>query len=175
MTIKFHESDLKFGTVREVDGASVTVIADQLSRKHAGVEYAVELGSFVLLASRQSDLIATVSAIRMQEVNEKGTPVERKLVVCTLVGFLRDALKFERGIERYPTVGSETYLLTADALDSMFTPTAEPLEIGESHEGFRCLPGDVQAQLPLLRLLRLHDLTGRIGLLLHVRPFFGDT
>jgi hypothetical protein len=29
MAIKFHESRLQFGTVREVDGASVTVIADQ--------------------------------------------------------------------------------------------------------------------------------------------------
>jgi DNA helicase HerA-like ATPase len=151
MTTTFHESELKFGTVREVDGASVTVIADQLSRKHAGVEYAVELGSFVLLASRQSDLIATVSAIRMQEVTEKGTPVERKLVVCTLVGFLRDALKFERGIERYPTVGSETYLLTADALDSMFTPTAETLEIGE-----RCQRGGGKEQVLIDKMFGRH-------------------
>src|ERR1700741_1663150 len=67
MPTTFHEPDLQFGTVREVDGASVTIIADELARGHAGIEYAVELGSFVLIASPQSDLIATVSAIRMQE------------------------------------------------------------------------------------------------------------
>src|SRR5579872_3872954 len=151
MTIKFHEPDLQFGTVREVDGASVTVIADQLSRKHAAVEHAVELGSFVLVASRQSDLIATVSAIRMQEVNEKGIPVERKIVVCTLVGFLRDGLKFERGIERYPTVGSETYLLTANALDSMFSSTEQTLEIGE-----RCQRGGGKEQVLIDKMLGRH-------------------
>ena len=32
---------------------------------------------------------------------------------------------------------------------------AESLEIGEGRDGLRRLPGDVQAQLPLLRLLRL--------------------
>jgi DNA helicase HerA-like ATPase len=151
MAIKFHESNLQFGTVREVDGASVIVIADQLSRKHAGVEYAVELGSFVLLASPQSDLIATVSAIRMQEVVEKGTPVERKLVLCTLVGFLRDGVKFERGIERYPTVGSEAYLLTASALDSMFTPTEQTLEIGE-----RCQRGGGKEQVLIDKMFGRH-------------------
>src|SRR5258708_23949949 len=151
MTVMFHESDLQFGSVREVDGASVTVIADQLSRKHAGVEYAVELGSFVLVASPQSDLIATVSAIRMQEVVEKGAPVQRKLVVCILVGFLRDGLKFERGIERYPTVGSETYLMTAIALDSMFIPTEQTLEIGE-----RCQRGGGKEQVLIDKMFGRH-------------------
>ncbi len=151
MTVKYHNSKLQFGTVREVDGASLTVIADQLSRKHDGVEYAVELGSFVLVASPQSDLIATVSAIRMQEVMEKGAPVERKLVVCTLVGFLKDGVKFERGIERYPTVGSATYLMTADALDAMFTPTEQTLEIGE-----RCQRGGGKEQVLIDKMFGRH-------------------
>jgi uncharacterized protein len=151
MATKFHESDLQFGTVREVDGASVTIVAGELSRKHSSVEYAVELGSFVLVASRQSDLIATVSAIRMQEVTEKGSPVERKLVVCTLVGFLRDGVKFERGIERYPTVGSGAYLLTASALDSMFTSTEQTLEIGE-----RCQRGGGKEQVLIDKMFGRH-------------------
>jgi hypothetical protein len=151
MATKFHESDLQFGTVREVDGASVTIVAGELSRKHSSVEYAVELGSFVLVASRQSDLIATVSAIRMQEVTEKGSPVERKLVVCTLVGFLRDGMKFERGIERYPTVGSGAYLLTATALDSMFTSTEQTLEIGE-----RCQRGGGKEQVLIDKMFGRH-------------------
>jgi DNA helicase HerA-like ATPase len=151
MATKFHESDLQFGTVREVDGASVTIVAEELSRKHSSVEYAVELGSFVLVASRQSDLIATVSAIRMQEVTEKGSPVERKLVVCTLVGFLRDGMKFERGIERYPTVGSGAYLLTASALDSMFTSTEQTLEIGE-----RCQRGGGKEQVLIDKMFGRH-------------------
>jgi uncharacterized protein len=151
MATQFHESDLQFGTVREVDGASVTIVAGELSRKHSSIEYAVELGSFVLVASRQSDLIATVSAIRLQEVTEKGSPVERKLVVCTLVGFLRDGVKFERGIERYPTVGSDAYLLTASALDSMFTSTEQTLEIGE-----RCQRGGGKEQVLIDKMFGRH-------------------
>ncbi|HYC89114.1 MAG TPA: ATP-binding protein [Thermoanaerobaculia bacterium] len=151
MAIKFHQSELKFGSVREVDGASVTILADELSRKHSGVEYAVELGSFVLIASPQSDLIATVSAIRMQEISDKGTSVERRLVVCTLVGFLRDGVKFERGIERYPTVGSAGYLMTADALDSMFTSTDQTLEVGE-----RCQRGGGKEQVLIDKMFGRH-------------------
>lgn len=151
MAIKFHESELKFGSVREVDGASVTIMADELSRKHSSVEYAVELGSFVLLASPQSDLIATVSAIRMQEISDKGTPIERRLVVCTLVGFLRDGVKFERGIERYPTVGSAAYLMTAEALDSMFTSTDQTLEVGE-----RCQRGGGKEQVLIDKMFGRH-------------------
>lgn len=151
MAITFHQPELKFGTVREVDGASVTIIADELSRKHSGVEYAVELGSFVLLASPQSDLIATVSAIRMQEISDKGAPIERRLVVCILVGFLRDGVKFERGIERYPTVGSAAYLMTADALDSMFTSTDQTLEVGE-----RCQRGGGKEQVLIDKMFGRH-------------------
>ncbi len=151
MSATFHQPDLHFGTVRDVDGASVTVIADELSRAHEGVEYAVELGSFVLIASPQSDLIATVSAIRMQEVSDKGVPVERKLVVCTLVGFLRDGTKFERGIERYPTVGSGAHLMTSATLDAMFTPTDHTLEIGE-----RCQRGGGKEQVLIDKLFGRH-------------------
>jgi DNA helicase HerA-like ATPase len=149
--VNFHESELQFGAVREVDGASVTIVADELSRRHSGVEYAVELGSFVLIASPQSDLIATVSAIRMQEVVEKGTALERKIVICTLVGFLRDGVKFERGIERYPTVGSEAFLMTAGALDSMFIPTDQTLEIGE-----RCQRGGGKEQILIDKMFGRH-------------------
>lgn len=131
MSINFQESNLQFGAVREVDGASVTLLAERLSCNVAGKEYAVELGSFVLIASPQTDLIATISAIRMQEVLEKGEARERKLVVCTLVGFLRDGVRFERGIERYPVVGCAAYLMTAAGLDSIFAPSDRTLEIGD--------------------------------------------
>lgn len=131
MAINFQEPDLQFGSVREVDGASLTILAERFSCTLAGKEYAVELGSFVLVASPQTDLIATVSAIRMQEVLDKGQASERKLVVCTLVGFLRNGLRFERGIERYPAVGCSAYLMTAAALNSIFAPVEGTLEIGD--------------------------------------------
>ncbi|XXT21524.1 ATP-binding protein [Sorangium sp. So ce429] len=151
MPTKFHEPDLRFGTVREVDGASVTVLAETLSQKHSGIEYAVELGSFVLLASKQTDIIATVAAIRMQEVTERGDQSERKLVTCTLVGFLRNGMKFERGIERYPTVGSPAHLLTADALNAMFAMNEQTLDIGE-----RCQRGGGKEQVLIDKLFGRH-------------------
>ena len=131
MQINFQEATLKFGNIREVDGASLTILAEHLSCQHAGKEYAVELGSFVLIASPQTELVATISAIRMQEVLDKGVQTERKLVVCTLVGFLRDGVRFERGIERYPTVGCPAFLMTAKALDSIFSPSAQTMEVGD--------------------------------------------
>lgn len=151
MSVRFHEPELRFGAVREVDGASVTVLAEHLSMRHSGLEYAVELGSFVLIASPQSDLVATVSAIRMQEVTEKGEHVERKLVVCTLVGFLRDGTKFERGIERYPTVGSDVHLMTADALNAMFSPSEQALDIGD-----RCQRGGGKEQVLIDKMFGRH-------------------
>lgn len=151
MPITFHEDDLKFGAVREVDGAVVTTVADVLTRHHSHTEYAVELGSFVLIASPQSDLIATISAIKMQEIPEKDGHTERKLVLCTLVGFLRDGIRFERGIERYPTVGSSVFLMTAEALNSMFSPTEETLEIGE-----RCQRGGGKEQVIIDKMFGRH-------------------
>jgi hypothetical protein len=151
MPVTFHEPALKFGSVREVDGASVTIVADSLSRRLSNVEYAVELGSFVLIASPQSDLIATISAIRMQEIPDKDGQIERRLVVCTLVGFLRNGMKFERGIERYPTVGSAAHLMTAEALDSMFSPTEETLEIGG-----RCQRGGGQEHVLIDKMFGRH-------------------
>jgi uncharacterized protein len=129
--INFQEAALKFGGIREVDGASLTILAEELSCHYGGKEYAVELGSFVLIASPQTELIATISAIRMQEIVEKGEQRERRLVVCILVGFLKDGVRFERGIERYPTVGSSAYLMTEIGLNSIFSPTGQTLEIGD--------------------------------------------
>jgi uncharacterized protein len=149
---KFHITELQFGTVREVDGASVTIVADELSRKYSAIEYSVELGSFILIQSPQSDLIATVSSIRMQEVLEKGNPTERRLVACALVGFLRNGTTFERGVERYPTVGSGAFLMTSDALDSMFTPTKQTLEIGQ-----RCQRGGGNEQVLIDKMFGRHS------------------
>lgn len=124
MTIDFHIENLKFGHIREMDGQSVTIQADCLDRNNCGNEYAVELGSFILLKSPQSDIVASVSGIKMSEisgiVDEKNFPVDRKLVIATLVGFLKNGTTFERGIERYPTIGTEAFLLSEEALGCMF-------------------------------------------------------
>ena len=109
------------------------------------------MGSFILVASPQTELIATISAIRMQEVLDKGEQAERKLVVCTLVGFLRDGVRFERGIERYPAVGSASYLMTATALDSIFSPTDQTLEIGD-----RCQRGGGKEHIIIDKMFGRH-------------------
>jgi hypothetical protein len=115
-----------------VDGTSVTVEVDKLSIKVAGVEYAIELGAFILIAAPASDLIASVASIRVAEgQDEKKERIERRIVTCTLVGFLKNGQHFERGIERYPTVGSEAYLMTEAALSAMFSTTVNGVPIGE--------------------------------------------
>jgi DNA helicase HerA-like ATPase len=148
----FHETDLVFGRVRDVDGTSVTVEAQHLNQKLAGIEYAVELGAFVLISALKSDLIASVSAIRLAEGQDQNkNPIERKLVTCTLVGFLRDGRLFERGIERYPTVGAATYLLTEASLSSMFSSTEDGVAIGE-----RCQRGGGSEHIRVDRMFGRH-------------------
>ena len=108
MTTNFHVDGLIFGEVLEVDGMAVTVLARDLRRSHDSVEYAVELGAFVLIQAPQSDLIATISTIQLEsEQTRNEAPTERRIVRCTLVGLLRAGTIFERGIERYPTIGSK--------------------------------------------------------------------
>ena len=148
----FHEDELSFGRVRDVDGTSVTVEAEHLSRKLNGVEYAVELGAFVLIAAPKSDLIGSISAIRLVEAQDHNKlTIEKRIVTCTLVGFLRSGLSFERGIERYPTVGSATYLLTEIALSSMFSTTKDGVAIGE-----RCQRGGGSEHVRVDRMFGRH-------------------
>jgi len=148
----FHEEELTFGRARDVDGTSVTVEAEYLSRKLAGIEYAVELGAFILLAAPKSDLIASVSAIRLVETQDQNkNPLEKRLVTCTLVGFLKNGVSFERGIERYPTVGSKAYLLKEAALSAMFSTTKQGIEIGE-----RCQRGGGNEHVRVDRMFGRH-------------------
>lgn len=148
----FHEAELTFGKVRDVDGTAVTVDVEYLSRKLNGVEYAVELGAFVLIAAPKNDLIASVSAIRLIETQDHNkSTIEKRIITCTLVGFLRNGLSFERGIERYPTVGSSAYLLTENALSSMFSTTKDGVAIGE-----RCQRGGGSEHVRVDRMFGRH-------------------
>ncbi|MBL8635188.1 MAG: ATP-binding protein [Myxococcales bacterium] len=148
----FHETELEFGRVRDVDGTAVTIEATHLSRKLDNTEYAVELGAFVLIAAQKSDLIASVSAIRLVEgPDQNKSLVEKRIVTCTLVGFLKNGSVFERGIERYPTVGCSTYLLTETALSFMFSTTKDGVAIGE-----RCQRGGGSEHVRVDRMFGRH-------------------
>jgi len=148
----FHETELEFGRVRDVDGTAVTIEVAHLSRKLDNTEYAVELGAFVLIEAQKSDLIASVSAIRLVEgPDQNKSLVEKRIVTCTLVGFLKDGSVFERGIERYPTVGCSTYLLTETALSFMFSTTKDGVSIGE-----RCQRGGGSEHVRVDRMFGRH-------------------
>ena len=84
-------------------------------------------------------------------MDEKGALGEKRVVICTLVGFLRDGIKFERGIERYPLIGSEAYLLTEEALTGMFTPAQNSIPIG-----IRCQRGGGSERAVVDRLFGRH-------------------
>lgn len=123
MAVNYRDQQLRFGNVREVNGTSLVVqIGDgPLSRTIGKTEYAVELGAFVLIGTAQTELVCTVSGIRQDELVVKDAPpLVRTLAACTVVGFLRNGTTFERGVERYPTVGADAYLLTSDAIEAMF-------------------------------------------------------
>lgn len=156
MPVDYRVQELKFGHVREIDGHSVTILADKLECQANGTEYAVELGSFMNLAAPKSDLIATVSGIKVIEIpgtDDTGAPFEdRKIVIVTLVGFLKDGKTFERGIERYPVIGTGAYLLTEEAMKSMF----ERVIKGGMAIGTRCQRGGGEEFARVDRLFGRH-------------------
>ena len=137
MSVDFQLENLKFGHVREIDGHTITVIADKLECHNENKEYTVEIGSYVHLAAPKSDLIGIISGIKVvqtQVTNSNGQLLleDRKHVLITLVGFLQSGTTFERGIERYPVIGTYTYLLTEAAIESMFSGVFENgIPIGE--------------------------------------------
>lgn len=153
MTVDFHVTDLEFGQVISLDGMSVLLLASELRKKHADIEYAIELGSFILIQTPLTDLVASVSAIRLvEDQGEKDVLAERRTIRCALVGFLRNGTTFERGIERYPTIGSKAYFLTEEALMSMFQETQVGIPVGA-----RCQRGGGQEYARIDRLFGRHS------------------
>lgn len=139
MVANFQEENLKFGHVQEMDGQSVVILADKLECNLGGAEYSVELGTFINLAAPQSNIIAVISGIRVVETlvsmkTEQHAPEyeDKKIVTATMVGFLKSGTTFERGIERYPTIGTRTFLLSEIAATEMFEGlVTNGLPIGE--------------------------------------------
>lgn len=139
MTANFQEETLNFGHVQEMDGQSVVILALKLDCEFKGAEYTAELGTFINLSAPQSNIIAVISGVRViQTLVSMGTEdqepryEDKKIVTATMVGYLRSGTTFERGIERYPTIGTKAFLLSDEAATEMFEGlVTNGLPIGE--------------------------------------------
>ena len=127
MSLRIEE--LKFGIVREVDGASISIKADKLNCKDEGTDYYVEVGAYINCGGLHGDTICIVSKVQIEEVEKKivdtGTgnvtyePYELINVTLAIVGTIEDGT-FSRGISRLPIIRSDAYLLTANQVNKIF-------------------------------------------------------
>lgn len=153
---ELYDQQLQFGKVQEVDGHEVVIAADTLTCLWKGqTRIPVELGGFIVLRAPSAPLVAVVSGIFVGEAkrgaqsersNARGSrggndtnlslfSNDRKLVTCTMVGYLWDGQQFRRGISRYPTYETPAYLLLEDSLRTMFQYDSEHwLTIGQRHQ-----------------------------------------
>jgi len=126
MSLRIEE--LKFGIVREVDGASISIKADKLTCKDEGTDYYVEVGAYINCGGLHGDTICIVSKVQIEEVEKKivdtGTgnvtyePYELINVTLAIVGTIEDGT-FSRGISRLPIIRSDAYLLTANQVNKI--------------------------------------------------------
>jgi len=125
MTLRIPE--LKFGTVKEVDGSSVSVKAENLELGFESNDYFAEVGAYINCGGLHGNTICAVSKVQVEEaekkiVGENGQvtyePYDLKRVTLAIVGTIDDG-KFSRGISRLPLIGCDTYFLTSDQVNKV--------------------------------------------------------
>lgn len=125
-TLTLRIPELRFGSVKEVDGASISVKAESLEQKYASNDYFVEVGAYVNCGGLHGNTICIVSKVQVEEVDKKiiqddGSfiyePYDLKRVTLAIVGSIDNKNIFSRGISRLPFIGSDTYFLTSDQVN----------------------------------------------------------
>lgn len=119
--------DLKFGSVREVDGSTIVLKAEFLEKKFNSITYSLEVGSYVNCGGRHGDTICIVSKIQIEDAEIKikdGDSVQLSRfdlnkVTLSVVGSSDENEKFSRGASRLPTINCDAYILTPDQVNSL--------------------------------------------------------
>ena len=124
MSLRINE--LKFGTVREIDGATISVKADHLEKKYQSLDYYVEVGKYVNCGGLHGDTICLVSKVQVEELEKviitgetkSVEPYELKRVTLAILGTMENE-RFSRGISRLPMINCDTYFLTSEQVNNI--------------------------------------------------------
>ncbi|MFL9751655.1 ATP-binding protein [Vibrio cyclitrophicus] len=126
MTTTLREDALKFGKIKEVDGAVIILHADFLEREFQDVKHCAEVGAYVNCGGAHGNTICTISKVQITEIektkrSEVGLEIvreERKVVTLSILGCAVGG-KFNRGTKRLPTINCETYFLSSNQVNQL--------------------------------------------------------
>lgn len=118
--------ELKFGKVKEVDGITIIVKAEDLEKSYNSIPYYAEVGGYVNCGGHNGDILCVVSKVQVEEVERKNVhsstgfdTQEVKKVTLSIVGTIENEDTFTRGINRLPTINSDAFFLTTDQVNNL--------------------------------------------------------
>ncbi|MDT3279611.1 ATP-binding protein [Shewanella scandinavica] len=160
MTTTLREEALKFGKIKEVDGAEIILHADVLEREFSGTKLCAEVGAYVNCGGSHGNTICTINKVQITEVEktkrtEDGIEIvreERKVVTLTILGCAIHG-KFSRGTKRLPTINCDTYFLSSTQVNQLI---GIDLEENKEHFCVTDISDDNQTYLNLDKLMGRH-------------------
>ncbi|PTP13682.1 hypothetical protein CWO27_14575 [Vibrio sp. 10N.286.51.C3] len=160
MTTTLREEALKFGKIKEVDGATIILHAEFLECEFQEVKHCAEVGAYVNCGGAHGNTICTISKVQITEIektkrSESGLEIvreERKVVTLSILGCAVNG-KFNRGTKRLPTINCDTYFLSSDQVNRLIG-----IDLKEDKEHFRVtdVKDDDQTYLNLDKLMGRH-------------------
>ncbi|MFW1156147.1 ATP-binding protein [Vibrio parahaemolyticus] len=160
MVTTLREEALRFGKIKEVDGAAIILHADFLEREFQGTKHCAEVGAYVNCGGVHGNTICTISKVQITEIEktkrtEDGFEIareERKVVTLSILGCAVNG-RFQRGAKRLPTINCETYFLSSDQVNQLI---GIDLEQDKEHFCVTDKSDDDQTYLNLDKLMGRH-------------------
>lgn len=160
MTTSLREDALKFGKIKEVDGAEIILHADVLEREFQGIKHCAEVGAYVNCGGAHGNTICTISKVQITEIEKTKRAIdgfeivreERKVVTLSILGCAING-KFNRGTKRLPTINCDTYFLSSDQVNQLI---GIDLEEDKEHFCVTDASDDDQTYLNLDKLMGRH-------------------
>lgn len=160
MTTTLREDALKFGKIKEVDGAEIILHADVLELDFDGVKHCAEVGAYVNCGGAHGNTVCTISKVQISEIEktkrtEDGFEIvreERKVVTLSILGCAING-KFNRGTKRLPTINCDTYFLSSNQVNNLI---GIDLEEDREHFCVTDVKDDNQTYLNLDKLMGRH-------------------
>lgn len=135
----YRYDELKFGSVRGIDGNIITVRVEELKLEYQEREYFVEVGCFVNCGDHHGDTICVINKIHIEEVERKDGPVEIKIAELNILGGLDEKDIFVRGIDTLPTLNSNVYLIAGEDVNNILGVNEEYMDQDgiKKHKNFK--------------------------------------
>jgi hypothetical protein len=158
--ISLRIAELEFGSIKEVDGNSISLHADHLEKTFNTQKYSAEVGAYINCGGAHGDTICIINKIQIAEIEKtRSTPdgikiisEERKIVTLTILGSSVKN-KFRRGVKRLPTINCKAFFLTSDQVNNLI---GIDLENDQEHFCVTDPSDDSQTFLNLDKLMGRH-------------------